>query len=188
VQPGGVRVPWVGLSLLSLALAVALAVAVIGPRRAALGEWLPTSGGTGDTDPFARYGGGPEETAGENARVAGMVETDRMIEDNKNSLIDAISDMYGPPHRPPKEQERMVAAGKADMIENHGKLPDNRRPSRDFDTARKGPKNAKKPGSQKARGCSRCRAAHRCTFGWWPSRATTQPRTGGWRPASRATG
>jgi protein-glutamine gamma-glutamyltransferase len=40
----------------------------------------------------------------------------------------------------------------ADVIQNHGRLPENRRPSRDFDTARKGPKNAKKPGSQEARG------------------------------------
>jgi transglutaminase-like putative cysteine protease len=81
-----------------------------------------------------------------------MVETDKMIEDNKNSLIDAVNDMYGPPHKPPKEQERMVAAGKVDVIEFHGKLPDNRRPSRDFDTSRKGPKGDRKPESQKARG------------------------------------
>jgi len=120
----------------------------------ALGEWLPTSGGTGATDLFARLGigDGPEETAGDNARSAGMVETDRMIEDNKNSLIDAISETYGPPYKPPKDQDRTVAAGKVDIIENHGKLPENRRPSRDFDTGRKGPKDAKKPGSQMARG------------------------------------
>ena len=45
---------------------------------------MPTSGGTGDYDPFARYGvgDGPEETAGDNAQAAGMVETDKMIEDN----------------------------------------------------------------------------------------------------------
>lgn len=156
VQPGGERVPWLGLAFLALALGGALALVVIGPRHAALslGEWLPTSGGTGETDPFARHGvgDGPEETAGEDAKTAGMVETDRMIEDNKNSLIDAVSDMYGPPHKPPKDQERMVAAGLTTVIENHGRLPDNRRPSRDFDTARKGPKDAKKPGSRTARG------------------------------------
>jgi protein-glutamine gamma-glutamyltransferase len=156
VQDARDRVPWIGLSLLVLAVGVALALAFIGPKRAAfaLGEWLPTSGGTGDTDPFARYGigDGPEETAGEDGKAAGMVETDRMIEDNKNSLIDAVSDMYGPPHKPPEEQERMVAAGKVDVIQNHGKLPDNRRPSRDFDTSRKGPKADKKPPSRDARG------------------------------------
>jgi hypothetical protein len=156
VEEGRDRLPWCGLSLLALAVGGAVALAVVGPGRSAvaLGEWLPTSGGTGDTDPFARRGAGdgPEETAGEDAKAAGMVETDRMIEDNKNALIDALSDLYGPPHRPPKEQERTVAAGKADVIQFHGKLPENRRPSRDFDTGRKGPRSARRPQSQKARG------------------------------------
>jgi protein-glutamine gamma-glutamyltransferase len=156
IQSGRERLPWFGLSLLILALGAALALAMIGPRQVAftLGEWVPTSGGTGDTDPFARHGvgDGPEETAGPDAKAAGMVETDRMIEDNKNSLIDAVSDLYGRPQKPPRQMERMVAAGKVEMIQNHGKLPDNRRPSRDFDTARKGPKNVRKPGSQDARG------------------------------------
>lgn len=156
VEPGRMKLPWAGLCLLVLALGGGVALAVIGPKRAtaALGELMPTSGGTGDTDPFARFGvgDGPEETAGDNAKAAGMVETDKMIEDNKNSLIDAVSDMYGKPHKPPKEQERMVAAGKVDVIKNHGKLPDNRRPSRDFDTARRGPKSDAKPNSALARG------------------------------------
>ncbi|MDY3556943.1 transglutaminase-like domain-containing protein [Gemmata sp. JC717] len=156
VEPTRVGLPWVGLCVLVLTVGGGAALAVVGPKRAtaALGELVPTSGGTGDTDPFARYGlgDGPEETAGDNAKAAGMVETDKMIEDNKNALIDAVSDMYGPPHKPPKDQERTVAAGLAQVIENHGKLPDNRRPSRDFDTGRKGPNGDKKPGSQGARG------------------------------------
>ncbi|MGL4554635.1 MAG: hypothetical protein ACRC33_26010, partial [Gemmataceae bacterium] len=156
LQPGRERLPWGGIVLLVAAVAAALSLTVVGPKRVALalGEWVPTSGGSGDTDPFARYGvgDGPEETAGDNARAAGMVETDKMIEDSKDALIDVANDMYGPPHKPREDQERMVAAGKADVIENHGKLNDNRRPSRDFDTGRKGPKNARTPWSQKARG------------------------------------
>lgn len=157
VQAGGGRAPWLGLSLLLLLLlGGAMALAVVGPKRAAfaLGELMPTSGGTGDTDPFARYGvgDGPEETAGDNAKAAGMVETDKMIEDNKNSLIDAVNDTYGPPRKPPKDRDRMVAAGKVDVIENHGETPDNRRPNRDFDTSREGPKGDRKPGSRAARG------------------------------------
>jgi len=145
IQPGRERLPWGGILLLLAGVSAALAVAVIGPKRVAftLGEWMPTSGGSGDTDPLARsgVGDGPEETAGDNARAAGMVETDRMIEDNRNALIDSVSEMYGPPHKRRDDQERLVAAGLAKVIENHGKLPDNRRPSRDFDTARKGPKS-----------------------------------------------
>ncbi len=139
----------------ALALAAA-GVALAGPKRVmfTLGELMPTSGGTGDTDPFARngIGDGPEETAGENAQAAGMVETDKTIEDNKNALIDAVNDMYGPPHKPPKDQQRMVAAGLAQVIEKHGRLPDNRRPSRDFDTARQGTKRDGWLDSQGARG------------------------------------
>lgn len=138
-----------------LALAAA-GVAVAGPGRVmlSLGELVPTSGGTGDTDPFARsgVGDGPEEVAGDDAKAAGMVETDVMIEDNRNALVDMVNDMYGPPHKPRKEQERLVAGGLAKVIENHGKLPDNRRPSRDFDTGRKGPKADRKPDSRDARG------------------------------------
>ena len=149
VLAGRPRTPWSGLALLALSLGGGVALAAVGPRRAALslGELMPTSGGTGEADPFARYGvgDGPEETAGDNAQTTGMVETDKMIEDNKNSLIDAVSDMYGAPHKPPKKQERMVAAGLLDVIETTGPPPDNRRPSREFDTSRKGPKGAPKP-------------------------------------------
>ncbi len=139
----------------SVLAVAALSLTVIGPKRVAFTLWelMPTSGGTGNTDPFARFGigDGPEEVAGDNARAAGMVESDKMIEDNKNGLIDAVSDMYGRPHKPREDQERMVAGGKVDVIQFHGKLPDNRRPSRDFDTSRKGPKSDKKLLSQKAR-------------------------------------
>lgn len=157
VERAALRLPYREAVVFGLLAAVAAGVAVAGPKRVmlTLGEWVPTSGGTGETDPFARYGvgDGPEETAGANAKAAGMVETDRMIEDNKDALIDAVSDMYGPPHKPPKEQERMVAGGQAEVIQNHGKLPDNRRPSRDFDTGRKGPaRDGLRPGSAAARG------------------------------------
>lgn len=149
------RLPFREAIVFGILTAISVGVAVAGPKRilVTLGELMPTSGGTGNVDPFARYGigDGPEEVAGDNARAAGMVETDKMIEDNKNSLIDAVSDMYGPPHKPNKDQERMVAAGVSQVIEQHGTLPDNRRPSRDFDTSRKGPKSDKTPDSQKAR-------------------------------------
>jgi protein-glutamine gamma-glutamyltransferase len=150
------KVPYREALLFGSLAIVAMVVAFAGPKRVmlAMGELMPTSGGTGTTDPFARYGvgDGPEEVAGDNAKAAGMVESDNMIEDNKNSLIDAVNDMYGPPHKPNPDQERMVAAGKVDVIENHGKLPENRRPSRDFDTGRKGPSANRKPESRTARG------------------------------------
>jgi len=135
--------------------AASISVAVAGPKNVmlSLGELAPTSGGTGEQDPFARYGtnDGPEETAGDDPNSAGMVDTNNFIESRQDSLIDAVSDMYGAPHKPPKNQERMVASGLADVKQNHGKLPENRRPSRDFGTSRQAPKHARKGESQSAR-------------------------------------
>ncbi len=156
VQAGRIRPPWVSLMAVLIVSGSTLAVLAIGPRQLGVtfGELMPTSGGTGETDPFARYGigDGPEEVAGDNAQAAGMVETDTMIEDNKNALIDAVSDMYGMPHKPPKHQDKMVAGGVTKVIENHGQLPENQRPSRDFDTSRQGRGPGRKPSSRLARG------------------------------------
>ncbi|MCS6865335.1 MAG: transglutaminase-like domain-containing protein [Gemmataceae bacterium] len=150
------RLPSVSLIAILIVCASTVAVLALGPRHVGiwLGELLPTSGGTGEVDPWARYGvgDGPEEVAGDNAQAAGMVETDTMIEDNKNALIDAVSDMFGMPHKPPKHQEKMVAGGLTNVIQNHGELPENQRPSRDFDTSRQGRPPGRKPSSRLARG------------------------------------
>ncbi|MGL4423518.1 MAG: hypothetical protein ACRCZF_22870, partial [Gemmataceae bacterium] len=110
--------PWLRGTSLVVLLAISLTVVIVGPRQASwvLGELMPTSGGTGATDIYARsgIGDGPEEMAGANAMAAGMVESDKVIEDNKNALIDAVNDSYGPPHKPNPNQERTVAAGKMD--------------------------------------------------------------------------
>jgi len=156
VERVGLRLPYREAVVFGLLAVAAAGVAVAGPKRvmASLGELVPTSGGTGQYDPFARFGtgDGSEEVAGDNAKAAGMVDSDKMIEDTKDALIDAVSDMFGPPHKPPKERERMVAAGKVDVIQNHDKLAENRRPSRDFDTARKGPADGRKPDGTGPRG------------------------------------
>jgi len=140
---------------------LALGVAVSGPKRVRLnlGELLPTSGGTGETDPFARYGigDGPEEVAGDDAQSAGMVESNKMIEDTQDTLIDVVSDMFGDAKKKKdkdKEQERTVAGGLTQVIQNHGKLAMNKKPNREFDTARKSPNaNGRKPTtSREARG------------------------------------
>lgn len=154
VQPLRMRVPWRGLLVLGLALLATAGVGVWGGRRpsAVLGEWLPTSGGSGETDPYARQGvgDGPEETAGENAQAAGMVDTDRMIEDNNNALIDAISELYGEPRKPSQELERMVAGGWVEITPHHGALPENLRPSRPFALQRHSPPHRRKPESSRA--------------------------------------
>jgi len=141
-------------------LLLALGVAIGGPKRVrlSLGELLPTSGGTGQTDPFARYGigDGPEEVAGDDAQSAGMVESNKMIEDTKDALIDVVSDMFGEAKKKDKDkdQERTVAGGVAQIIQNHDTLVMNKKPNREFDTARSSPNaNGRKPTtSRDARG------------------------------------
>lgn len=156
VGQGRERLPWGAICLLLLAAGGGLALILAGPKRAAfaLAELMPTSGGTSQADPFARsgIGDGPKQSTGDEATSAGLVDTDRMIEDGKDSLFDAVSEMYGPPQKTTDEYERKVAIGKANMIEFHGKLAENRRASRSFDTNRKGPKETRPPGSQSARG------------------------------------
>jgi protein-glutamine gamma-glutamyltransferase len=137
------------LALLTIGAIVAGPSEVVGH----LGELVPTSGGTGSQDPFARYGtnDGPEETRGDNANSVGMVESDQFIESQQDTLLDLVGDMYGKGHKPRKDQERMVAGGQVRVKENHDKLPENKRPSRDFDTSREGPKSARKGDSRAAR-------------------------------------
>lgn len=150
------RVPAWELASSAALAGVVVALLAAGPTEvvAKLGEWVPSSGGTGDADPFARFGSndGPEETKGMNANSAGMVDAEMMIEDQNDTLIDAANDMYGRPHRPRKNPDRMVAAGLLKVKENHDRLTQNRRPSRDFDTARKGPEDARRADGRNARG------------------------------------
>jgi len=135
------------LILFGLLAAVGLAITLAGPKEVigTLGELVPTSGGTGEQDPFARHGtnDGPEETAGLEANSVGMVESDLFIESREDSLLDVVGDLYGPPHKPRESDERLVAAGQERVKENHKKLPENRRANRQFDTSRRGPKDAR---------------------------------------------
>jgi len=150
------RFPTRELLVFGALAAIAFAALFVGPKQTmgTLGELVPTSGGTGEQDPFARYGtnDGPEEIAGDDANSVGMIESNLFIESNKDSLLDVVGDMYGPPHKPKQDEERLVAAGQERVKENHKKLTENKRPSRDFDTARKGPKVARKAESRGPRG------------------------------------
>lgn len=136
--------------------AVVGGIAIAGPERVRvrLGEWLPTSGGTGDIDLRARsgLGDGPEEAAGDRPLAAGMVETDTLIEDSNDALLDAANDSYGKPHKPQKNQERTAAADFMRVRENHGPTPTSRRPSRPFETSRRGPEQGARPLSRAGRG------------------------------------
>lgn len=141
-------IPWFPMGIFTASLLMLVAMMIFKPSgfSMVLAEVMPTSGGSGKLDIFARngVGDGPEQMAGPNAQSAGMVETEKSIEDNNNSLIDAVSEVFGPPKKTNENRERMIAAGKTDLIENHGRPSENRSPSRDFETRRFSPKKSLK--------------------------------------------
>jgi hypothetical protein len=148
------RIPGAEIAALVLLIAVVVGLTAAGPKRVlfTLGEWVPTSGGTGKYDPFSRGGinDGPEEAAGANPNTAGMVDSDQLIESQQDSLVDVVSDMFGPPHKPRKNDQRLVAGGLANVKQSH-RTEENKRPNRDFDTARAAPKQSRTTPGQTAR-------------------------------------
>jgi protein-glutamine gamma-glutamyltransferase len=156
IQTGLGRLPWFASLLVVSVVGCMLTVIALGPQRTlrSLGEWLPTSGGADGYDPFARGGlnDGDEEIRGNSPKSTGMVETDQFLDSPLPTLYDLANDMYGEPFKP-KEQERTIALDSRNLKIHESQKPpaDNKRPSREFATARRGPKEARSPGDRSAR-------------------------------------
>ena len=149
------RLPWVSLFMVLAMVGCVLGIIVVGPGRVAwtLGELFPTSGGTGEFDPFARGGvnDGDDETQGDNAKSTGMTQTESFLESPLPSLYDVVNDMSGEPFKT-KTQERMIALAATNKMQAMKNRPaDNLRPNRDFPTTRKSPKQRPDPLSRSAR-------------------------------------
>lgn len=101
--------------------------------------WLASSGGSLQASWLARsgVGDGPDEVAGLNARSAGLVESDHMIEDCRDSLVDVISETYGEPLKPRDMYEKMLPGDEARIIQRRGHVAQNLTPNRDFTLKRK---------------------------------------------------
>ncbi len=153
-RPLPARVPVRALVLLTALVAAAIIIPAVGPDRAAavLGELMPTSGGTGEQDPYSRGGvnDGPEETAGSNPMSTGFVETDQFLDSPLPSLYDMSTDFDGEP-RKPREQERAIALSHGQVRELPKPPPDSRRPSRSFSTHRQSPRRPRSPDPRAAR-------------------------------------
>lgn len=154
-QPGREPLPWVAGLVVVVLVSGVLTLIAVGPREAAwtLGEWLPTSGGTGGYDPFARGGvnDGDDETNGNNPKSTGMTQTDTFLESPLPSLYDYFNDQYGEPFKP-KDQERSVALDPSvRTVEGKKRPADNLRPNREFPTVRKSPRAPRDPSSRAAR-------------------------------------
>jgi transglutaminase-like putative cysteine protease len=156
VQPGRERPPWLAVLVTVALVGTTLGLVALGPQRAAqaLGEWLPTSGGTGGYDPFARGGinDGDDEVKGENAHSTGMTQSDTFLDSPLPSLYDLFNDKYGEPFKP-KERERSIALDNQNTKTNESKKPpaDNLRPNREFALSRKGPRRPRDGADRAAR-------------------------------------
>jgi hypothetical protein len=136
-------------------MGTAVAAGVVGPQRTAhvLAEWLPTSGGTGDFDPFARDGvnDGDDVVSGDNALSTGMVDSDTFLTSDAPSIYDMYSDLYGEPTRQ-RDRERAVALDGQSKLNNERNSPaHNGRASRDFATMRTGSRKLRQPSDRAAR-------------------------------------
>jgi hypothetical protein len=155
MQPGRHRLPWFGTFVVMSVIGCLLAMVALGPQRVAraLGEWLPTSGGTGDNDPFARGGinDGDDSVRGNKPRSTGMVETDQFLDSPLPSLYDMTNDLYGEPFKPKDQEWAIPLAGRGQFRESDRPPPDTLRPSRDFATTRRGPRQPRDASDRAAR-------------------------------------
>ncbi|MCI0459484.1 MAG: transglutaminase-like domain-containing protein [Gemmataceae bacterium] len=155
VQPDRHSLPWLACLVVIGVVASMLGVVAVGPQRTAqaLGEWLPTSGGTGGYDAFARSGinDGDDEVKGDNARSTGMTQSDLFLDSPLPTLYDMFNDTYGEPFKL-KEQEKAIALDAQTRAQEDNKPPaDNLRPNREFPTIRRSPRQPRDPADRAAR-------------------------------------
>ncbi|MBI3407339.1 MAG: transglutaminase domain-containing protein [Planctomycetes bacterium] len=155
IQGGPERWPWLATCVVVGAVAAILALVAVGPERVAriAWEWLPTSGGTGAFDPYARGGvnDGDDETKGNDPRSTGMTQTDMFLESPLPSLYDVINDLYGEPFKPKERAPALPLDIRSKANESQKPPADNLRPNREFPTTRKSPSAPREPGDRKAR-------------------------------------
>jgi transglutaminase-like putative cysteine protease len=153
---GRARFPVATLGLILLLVGSVLAVAAVGPTRAAtvLAGLMPTSGGTWWDDPEARGGvndGDNEVAASEKPESVGFTESEVYLETDRPSLYDAFSESYGEAFKP-KKLERMVALGQQDIQEQRERPAENLQAGRQFPLSRRPPSQpSRRPGDRRAR-------------------------------------
>ncbi|MCH2178566.1 MAG: transglutaminase-like domain-containing protein [Mariniblastus sp.] len=113
----------------------------LGPMRTAVGlkGFMPSSGGDSWHDTYARSGIGDGDmlTAGEDASTSGAVDSDQMIEDDKPSIYDIMSEKYD---GPVKQKIRKNRAQSLDGIAKHmHNVVQSEQSGRSFRTVRKRP-------------------------------------------------
>lgn len=130
---------WLGFAL--AVLFPLLCLVATGERHLAhgLSGWIPSSGGSGDYDPFSRggIGDGDQLVAGtENIQSFGALDDAPFIPDHRPSLYDLFDDTYNEPVRNDK-QDRAISIQQDPanrQVERH--LAETQQAARQFSTAR----------------------------------------------------
>lgn len=114
----------------------------------AIAGFMPSSGGTEESDPFAfsGVGDGDQLVRGtEDAKTFGPVESDIFLESKMPSIYDVFNDLYNEPKELPKETARAIPLAPQDVVSNHEKLAKNEVAGREFSAIRQKTKNNKRP-------------------------------------------
>jgi len=153
---GTPRYPLASAAWMLGAVALIATVAAVGPTRAAtaLIGLVPTSGGTGESDPNARSGvndGDNEVDASQNPQSVGFTESEIYLETDRPSLYDAFNESYGEPFKRNK-MDKMIALGPQNVREQKERPAENLRAGREFSAVRKKPElRPKRPSERDAK-------------------------------------
>jgi len=132
--------PWRTITMGALlTIGVLFTVALPASMRLRMVEgFMPSSGGTGEADPYARSGVGDGDAlvaATEEARTFAPIEEAPFLEGEQPSLYDVFQDTYSPP-KPPKGFERAVSLPPEVFKHNHQRMAQARKASRSFSVDR----------------------------------------------------
>ncbi len=130
---------------------VALLAGGAGGVAVSLRGFLPTSGGEGGADEFARAGVGDGDAlveAQDDAKGVGPVESELFLESDMPTLYDMANDLYGDPPKPKVKSERAIALDAAKVKLTHDRMAQNQDGGgREFSAVRRTPRQPPKPQS-----------------------------------------
>lgn len=111
-----------------------------GGATTALAGFMPSSGGTRWSDPYATGGvkdGDQMVAATDDASSFGPLESELFMESQQPSIYDVFNDLYDEPAKRKKSQARAIPLSPSDSKQNHRKLAENERATREFSAIRR---------------------------------------------------
>ncbi|MCA9048814.1 MAG: hypothetical protein KDA89_08810 [Planctomycetaceae bacterium] len=131
---------WLGASV-AVPLLLMLSAAGFGANTVttALQGFMPSSGGTGQFDPFSRGGvkDGDALVAGsQNVKSFAPLEDAPFMDSDKPSLYDMFNDLFDEPPKIIKDQQRAVALPPEELLHVHQKMAEAKQAGREFSLLR----------------------------------------------------